>query len=192
MFADYDGHAADAEHQRRQRPRTKVLYVSLHGRHAQFAMPAMCGASAVEITQLLITSHCSIHESKVVVDLGGLSESESVVAMFSIPPLARPRPGVSNSNAASLLPRSSSTNGASNAPRRRSALGPFVHSSNGRTGIRSANHAAGLIGLLQLAGAHPTGLVGTLGHNNRTAWFQDNIQAIFQADGPLIKFPRWF
>ena len=44
----------------------------------------------------------SIHESEVVVDLGGLSESESVVAMFSIPPLARPRPRVSNSNAASM------------------------------------------------------------------------------------------
>ena len=65
-----------------------------------------------------------------------------------------------------------------------------MHSSNGRTGIRSANHAAGLIGLLQLAGAHPTGLVGTLGHNNRTAWFQDNIQAIFQADGPLGMYNR--
>jgi hypothetical protein len=26
---------------------------------------------------------------------------------------------------------------------------------------------------------------GTLGHNNRTAWFQENIQAIFQADGLL-------
>jgi len=34
----------------------------------------------------------SIHESEVVVDLGELSESESVVAMFSIPLLARPRP----------------------------------------------------------------------------------------------------
>ena len=58
-----------------------------------------------------------IHESEVIVDLGGLSESESVVAMFSIPPLARPRPRVSNSNATGL-PRSSSTNGASNPPRR--------------------------------------------------------------------------
>jgi hypothetical protein len=53
MFADYDGRAADAEYQRRQR----VVYVALHGLHAQFAMPAMCGASAVEITLLLIHSH---------------------------------------------------------------------------------------------------------------------------------------
>ena len=55
MFADYDGRAADAE--RQQRPHIKVTYVSLHGQHARFAMPAMFGASAVEITQLLINSH---------------------------------------------------------------------------------------------------------------------------------------
>jgi hypothetical protein len=59
MFADYDGRAADAEHQQQQRSHTKAVYVSLHGRHAQFAMLAMCGASAVEITQLLIHSHYS-------------------------------------------------------------------------------------------------------------------------------------
>jgi hypothetical protein len=52
-------------------------------------------------------------------------------------------------------------------------------------GIRSANHAAGLIGLIQLAVAHPSGLIGNLGHNNRTTWFQDNTKAIFQADRPL-------
>jgi hypothetical protein len=57
--------------------------------------------------------------------------------------------------------------------------------SNGRTGVQTANHAAGLIGILQLAGAHPSGLVGTLGQNNRTVWFQDNIEAIFQSVGPL-------
>jgi hypothetical protein len=28
---------------------TNVVYVSLHGRHAQFAMPAMFEASAVEV-----------------------------------------------------------------------------------------------------------------------------------------------
>jgi len=72
-----------------------------------------------------------------------------------------------------------------NAPRRQTSLGGFVHTSNGRMGIRLANHAAGLIGLIQLAGAHPSGLVGTLGHNNRTTWFQDNTKAIFQADHPL-------
>ena len=57
MFADYDGRAANPEHQQQQRQQIYVVYVSLHGRHARFAMPAMCGASAVEITQLLIHSH---------------------------------------------------------------------------------------------------------------------------------------
>ncbi len=28
-------------------------------------------------------------------------------------------------------------------------------------------------------------MVGTLGHNNWTVWYQDNIEAIFQSDGPL-------
>jgi hypothetical protein len=50
------------------------------------------------------------------------------------------------------------------------------------------NHAAGLIGIIQLAGAHPTGLIGTLGHNNRTNWFQENIDALFQSNGPLGMF----
>jgi hypothetical protein len=71
---------------------------------------------------------------------------------------------------------------------RRLALGSFVFESDGRTGICSTNHAAGLIALFQLASGHPGGLVGTMGHNNRTGWFQDNINAIFQADGPLGMF----
>jgi hypothetical protein len=76
----------------------------------------------------------------------------------------------------------------SSTPRRRVALGPFVYTNNERTGIRSANHEAGLIGILQLAGAHETGLISTLGHNNRQGWFQDNIPVLFQADGPLGMF----
>jgi hypothetical protein len=75
-----------------------------------------------------------------------------------------------------------------NAPCRQNALGGFVHTISGRTGIRSASHVASLIGLIQLAGAHLSGLIGTLGHNNRTSWFQDNTEAIFQADGPLGMF----
>ena len=45
MFADYDGRAADPEHQRRQEQQIYVVYVyvSLHGRHARFAMRrALC------------------------------------------------------------------------------------------------------------------------------------------------------
>jgi hypothetical protein len=46
----------------------------------------------------------------------------------------------------------------------------------------------GLIGILQLAGAHPNGLIGTLGFSNCQSWFQQNIDAIFQLDGPLGMF----
>ena len=49
MFADYDGRAADAEHLRQQRWHIYVIYVSLHGRHARFAMLAMFVASAAEV-----------------------------------------------------------------------------------------------------------------------------------------------
>jgi len=49
MFADYDGRAANVEDQRQQRWHIYVVYVSLHGRHARFAMPAMFGASAAEV-----------------------------------------------------------------------------------------------------------------------------------------------
>ncbi len=94
---------------------------------------------------------------------------------------------LSNSTSGTLLP---STKGVSNAPRRRSPLGPFVFTSNGRTGIQSANHATGLIGILQLAGAHPNRLIRTLGYDNWQSWFQENIEAIFQSDGPLGMFNR--
>ena len=49
MFADYDGRTADAEHQRQQRQHIYVVYVSLHGQHTRFAMPAMFGASTAEV-----------------------------------------------------------------------------------------------------------------------------------------------
>jgi hypothetical protein len=75
-----------------------------------------------------------------------------------------------------------------NATQRRSALGGFVFTGNGRTGIRLANHAAEIIKLLQLAGAHPSRWEGTLGHNNWTPWFHENVNAIFQADSPLGMF----
>ena len=77
-----------------------------------------------------------------------------------------------------------------NAACRCSALGGFVFTSNGRSGIWSENHAAGIIGLIQLAGAHPSRWEGTLGHNQRTQWFNENVDAFFQADGPLGMFNR--
>ncbi len=97
----------------------------------------------------------------------------------------RQRPSSSMSNRSSSEGRGSST-----PSRRRILLGPFIHTTNGRTGIRSANHAAGIIGMLQLAGGHETGFLGTLGQNNRQAWFQvqENIKALFQTGSPLGMF----
>jgi hypothetical protein len=102
-------------------------------------------------------------------DLSFPSDSKSVVEMFSIPPLGQQpqqqcqeRSSLSLSNTTNTT-RSPSTNGISNAPSRRVPLGPFVFTSNGTTGIRSTNHANGLIGILQLAGAHTSGLIRTLG-----------------------------
>lgn len=141
-------------------------------------------------------------------------DSDSVIEMFAIPPLARQpverqqeRPSststtntsrsttTSTSNNTSQSASTTTTANASTAGSttnrertRRSALGGFVFTSNGRSGIRSANHAAGIIGLLQLAGAHPSGWEGTLGHNQRTQWFNENVDAFFQADGPLGVF----
>ncbi len=95
----------------------------------------------------------------------------------------------STANTSQLTSTANTSKGTTtNAPQRRSALGGFVFTGNGRTGIQSANHAAGIIKLLQLAGAHPSGWEGTLGHNNWTPWFHENVDAIFQADGPLGMF----
>jgi hypothetical protein len=96
--------------------------------------------------------------------------SDSVLEMFSVPPLGRPsqqqrqeRSSSSLSNITTNSMQSPANEGVSNAARRRVPLGPFVFTSNGRTGIRSTDHANGLIGILQLAGAHPSRLIGTLG-----------------------------
>ena len=155
-----------------------------------------------------------IHRSEVIAD-GNLSDgsdsSSSVFEVFVPPALVRQpvelrqeRPSSTttvstnrSSSTANTNQQSTSTTANANSnegtttnapPRRRTALGGFVFTSNGRTGIRSANHAAGIIGLLQLAGAHPSGWEGTLGHNQRTQWFNENTDAFFQADGPLGMF----
>ena len=139
-------------------------------------------------------------------------DSDSVIEMFAIPPIARQpverqerpsststtntsRSNISTSNNTSQSESSTTANtstagSTSNVARRRTALGAFVFTNNGRSGIRSASHAAGIIGLLQLAGAHPSGWEGTLGHNQRTQWFNENVDAFFQADGPLGVFNR--
>ena len=53
MFADYYGHAADPPPMQsisgdNNDGTAYTSYVSIHGRHARFAMPAMFGASAAK------------------------------------------------------------------------------------------------------------------------------------------------
>ena len=44
------------------------------------------------------------------------------------------------------------------------------------------------MGLLHLAAGHEGGLHGSLGHNNRARWVQENINALFTPSGPLVRF----
>jgi hypothetical protein len=98
-------------------------------------------------------------------------DSDSVIEMFAIPLLARQQvqrqQEKPSSTSTTNTSRSTSTSNTSqlastantstantskgtttNAAQRRSALGGFVFTSNRRSGIRSANHAAGIIGLI--------------------------------------------
>ena len=61
----------------------------------------------------------------------------------------------------------------------RQPLGGFVQTRVGVTAIRSPRHATALIGILQLAGAHQSGFLGSMGHGNRLDWFQSNASALF-------------
>ncbi len=67
-------------------------------------------------------------------------------------------------------------------------LGGFVNTST--NAILSSAHATALTGILQLAGGHQDGIVGSLGHGNRTQWIRDNIHRLFETDGPLSGFTR--
>jgi hypothetical protein len=125
------------------------------------------------------------HKEQLLSSLSNSTNRTRSPSTKELPPMAqepqqqrqeRSTSSLSNSTNRTLSP---SNEGILNAPRRRSPIGPFVYTSNGRTGIRSANHATGLIGILQIAGAHPNGLIGMLGFNNRQSWFQQNIDAIF-------------
>jgi len=49
-------------------------------------------------------------------------------------------------------------------------------------------HLTPLTELLNLAVAHSDGVVGALGHNNRTKWIQDNTDFFFSRQGPLRAF----
>ncbi len=116
--------------------------------------------------------------------IADLSNTKSVVAMFAILSLTRPRPQVQqDSGAPALSSDSSGAAGATLSTSRGAAaasfatsqtLGGFVFDTPERTGIRDAARASAIIGIPQMAEAHPQGFVGTLGPNSCTAWFTAN------------------
>jgi hypothetical protein len=55
-------------------------------------------------------------------------------------------------------------------------------------GIRDNARATALVGILQLAEAHPQGFVGSIGHFVCGAWFSAHVDIFFQDDGPLGTF----
>jgi hypothetical protein len=77
-----------------------------------------------------------------------------------------------------------------NGSRRRQALGGFVWDTPEQSGIRDSTRASALVGILQLAEAHPQGFMGSLANNNRSAWFCSNSDILFQDDGPLGSFTQ--
>ena len=56
------------------------------------------------------------------------------------------------------------------------------------TAIRSAEHAAGMLALIQTASAHQDGIIAALGSGSRTAWITANIHSLFRGDGALRGF----
>jgi hypothetical protein len=57
-----------------------------------------------------------------------------------------------------------------------------------RTGIRDSACATALVGILQLAKAHPQGFAGSIAHSVNGAWFTANVDILFQDNGPLGTF----
>lgn len=68
----------------------------------------------------------------------------------------------------------------------RTQLGGFVTTDGTR--LRSQGHTTALVGILQLASGHPEGIIGALGYNSRTRWFQTHTNALFANDGPLSAY----
>jgi hypothetical protein len=101
------------------------------------------------------------------------------------------RPSRGTSAPSSLRSCTHARNGASTrvvGTRRHQALGGFVWDTPERTGIRNSAHASALVGILQLAKAHPQGYMGSIGNTGRGAWFAANLDVLFQDDGPLGAF----
>ena len=59
----------------------------------------------------------------------------------------------------------------------RRALGSFLNAE--KTAIRSSEHEAAMIGLMQLASAHPNGICGSFAGRNRTHWVRAQLPALF-------------
>ena len=140
--------------------------------------------------------------SEVIVD----SESDSLgtfFILFNHPRLVRPRRPRQVQQAASTLTgntaislvassssssaaTSSASSGAASSTQSRAMQG-FVYGRN-MSGIRSPAHGSALIGILQIAGAHKNGILGSLGHGHRTAWITHNRSAFFRVGGPLAVY----
>ncbi len=54
--------------------------------------------------------------------------------------------------------------------------------------ICSSAHATALIGILQVAKGNENGVLASLGHNNRSRWVNQNLNAFFAPGGPLDSF----
>jgi hypothetical protein len=74
------------------------------------------------------------------------------------------------------------------APRQRSNFGVFVWDTTNRTGICDSARTIALVGILQLAKAHPQGFVGSIAHSVHGAWFAANVDILFQDYAPLGTF----
>jgi hypothetical protein len=127
-------------------------------------------------------------------------DSSSDVVLFDYPPVNRPWPRVqqaeseprTNKTNATVTTESAGTSAsssqgnrtASNGASARVAMQGFVY---GRTmsGIWSPAHGSALISILQIAGVHENGLLGSLGHGHTTAWINQNWSALLQVGGPL-------
>ncbi len=72
--------------------------------------------------------------------------------------------------------------------RQRQALGGFVWDTPEWTGICDSACATALVGILQLAEAHPQGYMGSIGNTGHGAWFAANSDVLFQDNGPLGAF----
>jgi hypothetical protein len=118
------------------------------------------------------------------------SDADDDSSVESAPPIRNVRQRTVNSTTAEtgIIPDAANRGGRTGGNRTmnngRVRFGGFVANNT----IRSGAHATALIGLLQLASGHEGGLFGSLGHNNRARWVQENSEILFSSDGPLGNF----